>query len=537
MSRPVRRWYMAVLAGCLSVSLLWPAAGRSEAAASQTLPYQDIGTSYARDAILNLYKNQLMNGTGADTFSPLQPMTRAEFTAVLTRMLKLKPVASVIPSFRDVHSSSWYYGTVEAASQLDLVSGTGDRLFAPAAPLSRQEAAVLINRIFAPGRTGTSEDYTDQNHIAGWARSAAGVVHDLGLMTGDSGKFRPTDSLTRQEAAVLLNRIWLHEGWSSQFTAALQPGIQMGWQYGQTTSQYKQSVQSSMINTLSPRWLYVEQDGTLQNYSDSTLVTWAHQQNKRIWAMVGNHSNQAATHTFLSNTAIRQAAVSRLTAAASSYQLDGLNIDFENVAPVDRSSMTLFVSELAAALHRSGKMLSVNVSPDLGTDWTAAFDYQALGQAADYVILMGYDEHWSGRMDPGPVASLSWVSLGLDRLQKQVRSSKIILAMPFYNRNWTLNADGSTASSSDITLGEQAALFKKMNLSAVWDSSTGGYTTQYWNGVQHKLWLEDSRSLTLKYRNALERGTAGFAYWYNGGETPDIWSALSNAQRWNSYHF
>lgn len=90
----------------------------------------------------------------------------------------------------------------------------------------------------------------------------------------------------------------------------------------------------------------------------------------------------------------RNKLVNQLAEIVRQYGLQGLNIDFENVAPKDRQSFTAFITALAQKLHAQGAVLSVDVSPDLDTDWTDAFDYAALGKQADYMVMMGYDEHY-----------------------------------------------------------------------------------------------------------------------------------------------
>jgi spore germination protein len=72
--------------------------------------------------------------------------------------------------------------------------------------------------------------------------------------------------------------------------------------------------------------------GAVTDSTDASLVTWAKKNNKQVWAMVGNRSDQEATHQMLSSATARNTAVNQLAAVVSKYGLDGLNIDFENVA-------------------------------------------------------------------------------------------------------------------------------------------------------------------------------------------------------------
>ncbi|MNI54040.1 putative sporulation-specific glycosylase YdhD [compost metagenome] len=208
------------------------------------------------------------------------------------------------------------------------------------------------------------------------------------------------------------------------------------------------------------------------------------------------------------------------------------------MAAADKAALTAFVTQLAAKLHALGAVLSIDVSPDLGTDWTEAFDYAALGKQADYLVMMGYDEHYSGSMNPGSNASMPYVRNAVDTLLKAVSADKVILGMPLFTRDWTLKQSGSNPVSAELSLTEQNQLLVSYSLRPVWNSTLGQYVVSYTRqSLKHTVWLEDGRSLTAKYNLAVQRKLAGTAYWYIGGESSDIWTSLSNAQTYYSYSF
>ncbi|GAA0135856.1 hypothetical protein YSY43_26960 [Paenibacillus sp. YSY-4.3] len=508
---------------------------------TQESPFQDISGSYAKEEIIALYRDNIMTGTKPGFFAPKQPMTRAEFLTTLVRMLRLTPVPAKVPAYNDVPSSSWYYGYVQAATEIGLASGTGSGTFSPGRPLSRQEAATWIVRAFKqqPGSAAALSSYRDQSEIAPWALPYVNTVTKLQFMGGYEGMFQPNQPLSRQEAASLLYRIRAHKPWMNEIGKEASPKIQIGWQYGQTTQQYERNILKSNVNVLSPRWLFLEKGGKLKDYTDPSLITWAKQHKKAIWAMLGNGFDMEATHELLASSTESASFTRSIVALVQKYGLQGINVDFENVKPEDRFYFTRFIKLLGEQLHSAGAILSVNVSPELGSDWTAAFDYEAIGKYADYVVLMGYDEHWTGGYYAGSVASLPWVRSGLDTLRQEVPDHKLILALPFYNRDWTTKGSSSTVAiaSTDVTLQEQSDLMVRYKFRPLWNETLGQYNAAYTSGAAHRLWLEDSRSLSLKYQMAASRGVAGFAYWHIGGETPDIWTSLSNAERYSMYSF
>ncbi|WP_308635240.1 S-layer homology domain-containing protein [Paenibacillus silvisoli] len=531
----------AALLVCVSIACtIYPHTNSAGAAAA--LPYDDIRPNYAQDAILNMTKNKLMNGTGNRRFEPLKAVSRAEFIAMIDRLLAIKPVASPIPAFADVPKTAWYYEWIQPAVQLGIAKGTFAARFEPGRSLTREEAAVILARALKQSLDASPDThgkpFNDQEQISPWARSSVAQLVRIDLLAGNDGKFLPRDLITRQEAAVLMNRAWTHAGWTEQLQGAQPAAIQLGWQYNQTTQQFKRQVTNSEVNTLSPRWYYLSKTGSIEDQTDTPLVTWARQEGKAVWAMVGNHSDQEATHAMLTDAKQRQAFVRQLTDRVRKYGLDGLNIDFENMMPEDRNNFTAFIMALHEEMKSIPAVLSVNVSPDFGTDWTAVFDYAALARQADYIVLMGYDEHWGGAPVPGSVSSLPWLRLGMETLLKQAPAHKVILALPLYTRNWTVFGTGAI-QSADITLQQQDLLVSTKNVQVLWDDQLGQYRGQYYDAsaLLNQIWLEDGRSLAQKVSLGEQHQVAGYGYWYMGGESADVWTSVRNTIRFSSYHF
>jgi len=517
-------------------STSWPGNGM---AAEASTPYDDVKPNFASDAIARLTEQGIAQGTGKGRFEPLRPVSRAEFVSMLVRSFGLNATAGTYSAYKDVPRSAWYYGWVQAGVPLGIAQGVSSSAFEPLRSVSRQEAAVFLSRALKqePRNAPVVLPYIDEAVVAEWAKASVGILSRIELMEGDDqGRFRPSASLTRQEAAVLIDRVLRRESWSSQFSASTADTIQLGWQYGQTTAQFQKQVASSSVNTLSPRWYFLSDSGTMSDSTDSSLVAWAHARGKKVWAMVGNRSDQAATSRMLGSAGPRQAFASQLAAAVKRNGLDGLNVDFENVAPEDRAVFTLFVEELAFKLKPLNATLSVNVSPDLATDWTEAFDYAALGRAADYIVLMGYDQHWGGSPVAGSVSSLPWLRSGIEKLLGSVPAGKTIVAVPFYTRDWYTDSTGQ--QSKLWSLPEQDLALQSANPVMRWNDALGQYEASYAkNGVQHRVWVEDGRSLARKTLKAADNGVAGYAFWYMGGETPDVWSSIGNAIKYGAFRF
>lgn len=512
-------------------------AASAASAAGSALPFDDIVGNFAQADIVSLYEQGIVGGTGYRTYEPGKAVTRAEFAAMVVRLFGLESVDASIPAFTDVKASAWYYGAAEAASQLGIVAGVSANEFRPGDAVTREQAAAILVRALRLPAVSSSAgmSYEDADQIDGWAASAVRTATAAGLMQGDNGRFRPLDSLTRAETAALLNRVAGRSGWSAQFNAAPKPGLQLGWQYQQTTSQYIASVSRSTVNTLVPRVFFLDSGTSLSDSTDTALLQWAAANGKQVWGMFGNRSDADTSHAMLGSAANRKTVAASLATLVRKYGMDGVNLDFEGVQPGDRAGLTAFAAELADLLHQQGAKLSIDVSPDQGDDWTAAFDYASLANSADYIVLMAYDEHWESDPVAGSVSSMPWLERGLDKLLLSVPAAKTILALPMYTRDWTIYPK---VSSEELSVAEQLQLLRSLAAaSRSWNDSLGQYVYTYAKGgATHRIWTEDSRSLTLKALAAASRGTAGLAYWTLGFDTPDVWPSIRNAYKFSAFH-
>jgi spore germination protein len=498
----------------------------------QEITFRDIESSYAKMQIVELHKKGIVQGTETGLYEPYKSITRAEFITMISRALHIDPLKTDIAAFHDVPKSAWEYPWVQAGTILGIVNGKSHDKFEPSAPVSRQEAATLLIRALKKEKQAhISLPFKDAQEITSWAISSVGEAQRMGLMNGYKGVFRPADSLTRQEIAVIMDRLLSMQKNIDLPVLGPASEIQLGWQYQETGEQFKRRVESTeMLNTLSPRWFFLDKQGNFSNSADSSFVTWAHDRGYKVWPLVGNRFDREATSHFLNNENLLSSGVKQLVNFAISQKVDGLNIDFENIDAGDRDKYTLFIQYLGKELKKEGIVLSVDVPPDLGTDWSDPYDYAKLGEYADFIVLMGYDEHWTGGPRAGSVSSYPWLEKSVDRLIAYIPANKLIVGLPLYTRAW--HVKNGKILSKDLTIMEQSNQLQKLNARLSWDPVLGQYVTTYkQNQVDHKIWVEESRSLALKYRMALEKQTAGVAYWYVGGETADIWKSLRNVQK------
>ncbi|MFD0677833.1 MULTISPECIES: S-layer homology domain-containing protein [unclassified Paenibacillus] len=179
------------------------------------LTFNDIEKHWAKADIEKMANKRIVQGVTFEEFHPNESVTRAEFAALITRVLGLEHVKlSGEVSFKDVPDDAWYRSSVAAAVQSGIVSGYEDGIFRPDQTISRQEMALMIFRTiqFAGSKEQQTVNkqtlFADQGKIAGWAQEAVSRLTGMKLMEGVStDRFAPSDAATRAQSAVMLSRM------------------------------------------------------------------------------------------------------------------------------------------------------------------------------------------------------------------------------------------------------------------------------------------------------------------------------------------
>ncbi|MFJ8257470.1 LysM peptidoglycan-binding domain-containing protein [Peribacillus asahii] len=318
------------------------------------------------------------------------------------------------------------------------------------------------------------------------------------------------------------------KGWikKSLLKQKTQPHIVMGWKHNGTKGNYMKQLKQPNLNVVSPRFYTLTNSGDFVSLSvDTEYVQGAHRQGKQVWPLIGNKFDPVLTDFILGSAANRQKLVSALRDSLVQTNSDGINVDFENIDPKNERDYVLFIEELKKALQPHGMKLSVDVTrANDDPFWSGSLDRKELGKLADYIIMMGYDEHWGGSPTAGSVASLPWVKEGIELLMKEVPSHKIILAVPFYTREWVTDLSTNKVKSYDRTMAEVEQIILSKGLQKVWDKKTSQNYVEYTsNGKRHQIWIEDKKSVKLRLNLVKQHYLGGVAAWYMGAETSDIW--------------
>lgn len=285
------------------------------------------------------------------------------------------------------------------------------------------------------------------------------------------------------------------------------------------------------MNVIAPTWFSMtDEHGAFRSFASAEYVTTAHNMGLQVWGVLDNfnYANETGTSistlNMLSSTTSRQTLVQNVTDAAVSLGLDGINVDFEQLSSDCGPHYVEFLRELSIQCRNKGLVLSVDNYVPFNFNDYYRLDIQ--GQVADYVIIMGYDEHWHGSKDPGSVASIGYVSDGLDRTLQEVPANKVVNALPFYTILW--KTEGTDVTDEYITMRNEAEFMSRAGVTAEWDEETCQNYAEWTSGnATYQIWLEDAESIAVKLNMMTTKNIGGVAVWRLGYGTQAAWELIN----------
>ena len=310
--------------------------------------------------------------------------------------------------------------------------------------------------------------------------------------------------------------------------------ISMVWDY---FSQYATATQRTGkiqgVNVVSPTFFSLQRLGRgniIANVGEDgeNYIEWAHSNGYKVWALVSNDSMKETVSEIVNDYELRKQLIENILTVVELYNLDGINLDFENIYEADKDMYTRLVVELAPRLREIGKVLSVDVTaPDGSPDWSLCFDRNEIAKAADYIVFMGYDQNGVSSPKEGTTAGCDWVEANINKFlgQEGVPANKLILAVPFYTRAW-LEEDGEL----DSKVWNMKDIYDNIpdGANIEWDDSLKQNYAEYEeDGATYKVWIEDDDSIKAKLELVKKYNLAGAAYWEKDREPENLWNTIS----------
>ena len=304
--------------------------------------------------------------------------------------------------------------------------------------------------------------------------------------------------------------------------------------------------QTKGLTTIAPTWFSIaDTEGNMSSLGSADYVSYAHQSGLEVWAVLrdfhGGINSYDETCEVLSYTSKRTRLIDQAVTAARELGVDGINLDFELISTQCGEHYVQFVRELSVSCRQNGLVFSVdNYVPQ---PYNEHYDLEEQGTVADYVIIMGYDEHTDSSYEAGSVASLGYVKQGIEDALKKVPETKLIAAVPFYTRLWfetpkteeELAAEAGTEaasypdkiSSEALGMDEAQEAVANAGAQAQWDENTSqNYAEWEADGGTYKIWLEDNQSLEEKLKVISANDLAGVAEWRLGWENASVWDLI-----------
>lgn len=288
------------------------------------------------------------------------------------------------------------------------------------------------------------------------------------------------------------------------------------------------------LNVISPTWFEIgDEEGNILNNADAKYVKWAHDRGYQVWALISNGFKLDRTHAFLSNYETRQKIIRQMIEFAHLYDLDGYNIDFENVYLKDKELLVQFIRELTPYLHEQGLVVSIDVTTKSSSEtWSMFYDRKALGKVVDYMMVMAYDQTPAGSKTAGSVSTIPWTENGIKGILEDVPAHKVLLGVPYYTRLWVESKDKDgkvTVSQKAYSMNAAKNWLNERSITPVLDEKTGQYYAEYYDQKElltYKIWLEDETSMRARAELVNKYNLAGIASWRRGFETQEIWQVI-----------
>lgn len=545
----MKKLLICLLALVLASSLMAPMASAAG--------YTDIpaGSSLAGE-VQKAVDYGLMNGYTDTIFGYSNSMTRAQFTAVLVRMMGWETETPVTATYTDVPAESTWYTAIETAAAHD-VTGSGTA-FRPNEPVTRGEMAELLVRALglksaAEALNGSDIPFSDAyenlhgslpfTDLPQGNEGYIAVAYAIGMTKGATATtFAPNATATRAQAAAMLVRIYekLHQ--ETDFVHGFY-----------AISSHSQQGLAGKMDAVSAGWSRMTWDGetallvtTSANGNEYAIpsgyqeVTSALEENRVPLHLSVFMSGDSLKVMLASESGRHQAVEQIVNEVTVDYKTIGKNpysgvtIDFEGLRGAQKADFISFLSELDQELEALEKSLYVCVSPVLSSGyydgtWYDGYDYGAIGSLADKVILMAYDYDTQDMSQflggtyhqTAATAPIDQVYLGLKNLAEAVPdTSKIVLGFSAKATAWQIDETGKLVSSTpvypatDTVVKRLAQPDTEYHWASTYQQPYAIYTTE--NGGRYFLWYQDEESVQIALNAAKLLGVTGVSIWRLG---------------------
>jgi len=277
---------------------------------------------------------------------------------------------------------------------------------------------------------------------------------------------------------------------------------------------------ADQIDVIAPAWFHANANGMIYGNDSPAVTQFARAHGIKVVPIVANGEfQQGVSHTLVTDGNRQTQLLDGLQRLVNNFGYDGVNIDFENLAPPDRALFSALMSNVYARLHPLGKLVTIAIpskTSETFGGFSGGFDYAAIAPSVDLAVIMAYDQHYSGG-PAGPIADVAWVNDVISYAKSSIPPSKILLGLPFYGYNWAIGRNGARSMAYNDIVATVFATGTQIQM----DPSSQSPFFIYAGRI---VWFENSSSLRTKVNLVNQHGLAGWAGWRLGQEDPNFWS-------------
>ena len=437
---------------------------------------------------------------------------------------------------RSLLSNSWediYIETKDGITYFDIKELTN--IYNINVKYVKETNLVKISKDIHTYKVGNISEKTDLKYLPSFISATIGSLDaksSVYIVKDDKDYFQVLDSMGRfgYIKQNKVNNIQSVTKYKSSFIYSEK--ISMLWDYMYSISPDRSTEKKiDAVNIISPTWIDLLNDECdLYDKTDSTYFAWAQKQGYDVWPMIANNSKIELTHIIMNDSQLREKLVKNIVNICKKYSFNGINVDFENMYKEDIDLYSQFIRELTVALHEINVFVSVDVTvPDGSDTWSLCFDRQAIGDAADYVVLMAYDQTSVSSNKPGSNSAINWIEKNIKKVTEFVNNKKLVIALPFYTRVW--KDTGYNVSSSVVNMNSidmYVKVYFSKNHTKTWLQDEGQYLYEdIINGTTMFLWSEDLKSYEEKMKLIKQYEVAGLAFWEADREDSKVWNIIN----------
>ena len=278
-------------------------------------------------------------------------------------------------------------------------------------------------------------------------------------------------------------------------------------------------------------------------WNETKLIEIAHENKAKVQLLAALSGDDNSV--LLSNYLVCDTLIDNLINCVKLRNADGISIDFEALPTSQKANFVRFLTSLRKAMNEQLGDSSLLTVAGPAVDWRESWDFPAISDIVDYIVLMGYDYHWASSENAGAVAPMGdsyWnvISSTEEYINQKVDKAKLLLGVPWYGYNWLVESEkwGATTLASAKSYQYSGAKKLAQQYGSELDSATKSIKVRYQDDTLawHQLWFDDSLSLSYKYDLVNDKEIAGIGIWAIGyeGDNPEMWQSIANKFKRNS---